>query len=359
MRCVLVARGLTGGGVARYLKTLVAQFHDRAMGGHILVMTDDAGLAETYPDITELLPAAHRLWWDNRTLYRALRRYRPDVVIYPKNVIPPVHVAAPWKKVIIVNDLAHFEKGLNEYRFADSWYMRMMIPPSCRIADRILVISESTGSDLCRRFGVEQRKVFTMPLAVDTGLFTSDVDPGLVDRFTSKPYFFYCGALSPRKNILRSIRAFLSVADQIEQDFVLVSGASWHDAEVRSLIAEHRGGRIHLHPYVSEKELVALYQNADALIYPSLYEGFGLPILEAQASGCPVLTSSVTSCPEVAGQGAIIVDPRSVAEIAEGMLQLGRDGELREALRRRGRENLRRYSWDKTADALLFAVESV
>jgi glycosyltransferase involved in cell wall biosynthesis len=127
---------------------------------------------------------------------------------------------------------------------------------------------------------------------------------------------------------------------------------------VTSYIRDHLPDRVSLLGYGRTDKLVALYSRADAFVFPSLYEGFGLPILEAQACGCPVLTSDRTSCPEVAGAGAVIVDAESVSSIADGLLALALDGSLRDALREQGYENVKRYSWQRSVDKLLAAVSS-
>ena len=167
------------------------------------------------------------------------------------------------------------------------------------------------------------------------------------------PYFFYCGSLSPRKNILRVLRAFHRIKDRIPHHFYICTGVSWNDEPVLAYARGHLADRLSFLGYGRTDKLVALYSHADAFVFPSLYEGFGLPILEAQACGCPVLTSNRTSCPEVAGDAALVVDAEDESAIAEAMLTLALDPSKRDALRAKGHKNVRRYSWRRSVEALV------
>lgn len=132
---------------------------------------------------------------------------------------------------------------------------------------------------------------------------------------------------------------------------------NWNSDEIFPYIEKNLKGRVKILGYISEEELIAFYQIAEIYIYPSLYEGFGLPILEAQACGCPVLTSSETSCPEVAGKGALIVNPYSVDSIADGIYSILDNSRMRKKLINAGYENLKRFSWSKTTSLIIKSFE--
>jgi len=133
----------------------------------------------------------------------------------------------------------------------------------------------------------------------------------------------------------------------------ITGSLTWGADNIQAYIAEKLKDRVVILGYVEEEELMSLYSLAEMFLYPSLCEGFGLPILEAQACGCPVLTSNVTACPEVAGDGAHIVNPYSVEEIQAGMLKILQDEEYKHKLITRGFENIKRFSWKKTAEEIL------
>lgn len=168
-------------------------------------------------------------------------------------------------------------------------------------------------------------------------------------------YFLAVGAISPRKNLARLVTAWSQVKDEMEGASLVIAGQERLRFAASPTMDVLPEGVMHL-PSVSGGDLACLYSGARGLLYPSLYEGFGLPILEAMASGCPVLTSNCTSMPEVAGDAAILVDPLSVHSIADGIRLLANENCARD-LREKGFQRHRRFSWERTAriveDAIL------
>jgi glycosyltransferase involved in cell wall biosynthesis len=143
----------------------------------------------------------------------------------------------------------------------------------------------------------------------------------------------------------------------MKHDLVITGDSIWGENEIQKYINGNQlRERVKILGYVPEEDLIALYSAADLFIYLSLYEGFGLPILEAQACGCPVLTSDITSCPEVAGDGAHLVDPYSVAEISDGIKEILLNEKYRQAIIKKGNENVKKFFWQKTAKSILKVV---
>jgi glycosyltransferase involved in cell wall biosynthesis len=154
--------------------------------------------------------------------------------------------------------------------------------------------------------------------------------------------------------MINLIRAFTLIKDSIPHCIYFTGGDSWLDTDVYDMITENNlQERIIKLGFISEEDLVMMYNLADCYLYPSLYEGFGLPILEAQACGCPVITSTVSSCPEVAGAGAMYIDPHNVGDMARAMTEVVTDKKLRKKLVDEGLKNCAQFTWDKTATALL------
>jgi glycosyltransferase involved in cell wall biosynthesis len=171
-----------------------------------------------------------------------------------------------------------------------------------------------------------------------------------------RPYLFALGADDPRKNTQRLVRAYLSLLEEydIEEDLVISGYTNWKSSEAYRLVVKADATqRVRFLSYVSLDELVMLYRNARLFVYPSLYEGFGIPLLEAFSSGCPVVASNVTSIPEVAGNAAFYVDPNSQDEIAEAIFRLIKDDELRISLSESGHQRAEQFSWRETAKKTL------
>jgi glycosyltransferase involved in cell wall biosynthesis len=233
-------------------------------------------------------------------------------------------------------------------------------------ADAIVTISEHTRRDLVERMGARPDRIVVTPLAQGPDMAPVS-DPGrlravrhhyrLPDRFV-----LFLGALEPRKNVARLIEAYSALPDILQRQFSLVIAGSkgWLSETIRDEVAR-RGlsGRVRFIGYVRQEDIAALYSLATVFAYPSLYEGFGLPVLEAMACGTPVLTSNVSSLPEVAGGAALLVSPTDVGDIAEGLAQMLEDTAFTAKLSARGLEWVTRFSWDRCARETLAVYESL
>lgn len=226
-----------------------------------------------------------------------------------------------------------------------------------RHALRVIAVSRSTKRDLEAAIAIDPERVSVVyearghPLSPPEQALSEGVDTLRRRYGIRRPYVLTVGTLEPRKNQERLIRAFESLpASAGELDLVLVGGKGWRAGSVlRAIEASPARTRIHRLGSVSEGALSTLYANALVLAYPSLYEGFGLPVLEAMARGTPVLTSNVSSLPEVAGDAALLVDPGSVDSIRSGLERLVDDPHLRERLIASGREREVTFSWKRAA----------
>ena len=170
-----------------------------------------------------------------------------------------------------------------------------------------------------------------------------------------KPYILYLGTIEPRKNLNRLIQAYEKACRELLEPpiLVLAGGTGWKSEDTRRLAAETLPGQIVMTGYISGSEKRLLYQNASLFVFPSIYEGFGIPVLEAMKYGIPVVCSNTSSLPEVAGDGACFVDPLDVNGIAGGMLELLTDSDRAAALARAGKISAERFSWDKSAEKLM------
>jgi glycosyltransferase involved in cell wall biosynthesis len=236
-------------------------------------------------------------------------------------------------------------------------YARWMYGNAVRKADAIIAISQFTKGELVRLAKAPEGKIHTIHNGVDESWF--QVPKG--ENPHPKPYFLYAGNIKPHKNLRRLLEAFRLVQDKVLQDLVLtgqIEGFLTGDDEVKRL-AESFGGRVALVGTMALPELQRYFANADALIFPSLYEGFGLPPLEAMACGCPVAASTAASIPEVCGEAALYFDPLDVQEMADKMVRLVQDQGLRKELMAKGSKRARDFSWDECAQRTNAVMDQV
>ena len=256
---------------------------------------------------------------------------------------------------VVVYDLVPFIDGAQAQSHA-AWIEKATIRPALRRAASLLCISMATRDDLERVFPVSRGKKRVTPLAADSS-FGMPVDrPG--HPALARPYVLAVGTIEPRKNLERLLDAWLLIDDDIRSgyDLALVGPRGWDDEEI---VEKARAARAHLFGRVAEDELRALYAGASAFAYSSLYEGFGLPPLEAMAAGAPVLTSGVSSLPEVVGGAGGLVDPTDASAIAAGLTRILADPQLGARLREAGRVRASTFAWERTAAETLSAVHAV
>jgi glycosyltransferase involved in cell wall biosynthesis len=234
------------------------------------------------------------------------------------------------------------------------------LPRSLTVARAVITDSLAVREEIIAHYRVHPEKVHAIPLGVSPRFrprSPAELEP-VMRRFqlTAGAYLLSVGTLEPRKNLVRTVRAYSSLPPDLRKRFplVIVGAVGWHES---SIVAEleplERSGEARLLSYVDEDSLTLLYAGARGVIYPSLYEGFGLPIAEAMASGAPTLTSNVGCMRELAEGAALLVDPMDVAAIAQGLRRLLEDNAERVRLRAAGLERARELSWERCAERTL------
>lgn len=247
---------------------------------------------------------------------------------------------------VVVYDLVPFIEGAKAQARA-ARIERATIRPALHRAEALLCISEATRRDLIARFPATADRAQAIPLAAN-GCFSEPVAPAVLDR----PYVLAVGALEPRKNLVRLIEAFASLPDALRSRHLLaLVGPEGWELEETLRAAAARPDDVVVLGHVTDDRLRALYAGAACFAYPSLYEGFGLPVLEAMSVGAPVLTSNSSSLPEVAGGAAVLVDPHDARAIRDGLEAILDDPGRAAALREAGRNRARSFSWSRTAEA--------
>jgi glycosyltransferase involved in cell wall biosynthesis len=296
-----------------------------------------------------------------------VKQHQIDVLFCPFDVIP---LFVPCKTVLFVlsrhmNARLRSDSGLS---FARALYLRTRVSLSAKFADRVLCISESSRQYLLEDIGTSlAHKVNVAYLGVDSFWFTpvSNGKPNLPELrdLIREPYILFVGTLYPHKNLERLIQVYERVSRKANGPLKLVIVGHDFNGRRRRLKELARGFNLAEEPvftgYVPDQVLKVLYGKATVFVYPSLIEGFGLPILEAMACGTPVIGSNRTSIPEVVGEAGIIVDPDDVEDIADAILLLLKDEALRLSYIRKGIEHAKDFSWLRTAELSLEAIMSV
>jgi glycosyltransferase involved in cell wall biosynthesis len=296
-----------------------------------------------------LLPARPRWAWTPLAFPRDLRRRGIDVA-HVQYIIPPV---APCPVITTIHDVA-FRRFPQLFPWKHRLLLNWLIPMAAQHAAAVITGSESTRRDLVELYDIPEEKVAVTPYAADP---IYQPMPGEEARRAVSarlgvpcPYVLAVGVLQPRKNLPRLVRAYGRICARVPQRLVLVGKQGWAGEELQEAVAEiPREKKPIFTGYVADADLPALYAGADLFVYPSLYEGFGLPPLEAMACGAPVLTSNTSSLPEVVGDAGAMVDPRDERALADRMRELLEDRRARADLAARGLERARLFDWKHTA----------
>lgn len=362
------SRGLHSSGIGRYLREILAVLFRDERFGRIELLGDPGAVREfcagmphaekarvrAYP-YGFYSPGAQTEW----LRLRATGGLRADVAFFPHYDVPLF--ALPSRSVVTVQDLIHFKVPSAFPRWRRS-AAGVLLRRAVQGAGRVLVSSGSTLRDLEDRFPGLGIKVGVVPLGVSP--FFSVPETGGPERGPGRiggAYLLCVGNRKPHKNLAAAIEALAHLRHEAPDLRLVIVGDVFRGWESVLGRADELGVRERLVEVsgASDADLRALYAGCEALLFPSLYEGFGLPALEAMASGAPVVASNRSSVPEVVGDAGLLVDPEDPRGFAEAVLRLRRDPALREQLVRRGRERAARFTWERTATAtadVLFEV---
>ncbi|MGI4867870.1 MAG: glycosyltransferase family 4 protein [Janthinobacterium lividum] len=312
-------------------------------------------------------PARHPLlmlaWYEGAVAWW-LRRHRPAALLSPEGFTV---LGTRVPRVMVLHDLAYLHRPDDVAGLMQRYYTHFM-PRFARAAEQLVAVSEATRDDLAQQFGLAASaiKVAYNAPAAHFQPQPTERQVSVRQQFSEgRPYFLFVGALQPRKNLgnlLRAFGLFKAQGGDAETLLLLVGREAWRAGpifEAYQSLPPAVQAAVRFTGRVSEADLAGLYAAALATVYVPFFEGFGLPVVEAQASGCPVLTSNLSSLPEVAGgaAGALLCNPNQPAAIAEGLAQLSHDAALRERLRAAGLANVARFAWARSAEVLWQAVQ--
>jgi glycosyltransferase involved in cell wall biosynthesis len=364
-----MARSLTysGSGVNTYLQGLLHGTAQINPPHEIIVLTEPG---QTIPDFLHMAPfqvrpipphtqtLIGRLAWDHWVVGRTCKRLGVDVLLAPAHVRPAY---APCPVVVTIHDMM-YHLFPQDWGWSDRLYFRTTVTLLTSRASAIAADSENTRQDILRLLRVPEERVAVIHLGIPEGYGPMEPATSRAIRVRynlQQPFILYTGSSHPRKNLMAVVEAFEAIADDVPHDLVLKVSRRWPSQSICQRVQNSRvASRIRLlEGLFPISELAMLYNEADVFVYPSLYEGFGLPVLEALACGCPTITSNISSLPEVAGEAALLVPPRDIPAIAEVIRRVLTDPGLRNALRQRALQQAQKFSWIETARKTLQLME--
>lgn len=356
-------------GIGRYAVELLRALAALPNAPEIVLLTteqcDPYGLWQQFEHVPlpgcRLLPAL--LTVGHATVAQAVRQHKLNIVHDPNGIAPFFGPRSGARRIVTIHDAFAFVHP-ELHNHLDNWRYRSLLKWAVRQTDVVLTDSNHSRRDLERYLRVPAAKVRTIPCGFDprySPVPDHHTRQGILDRYgLQQPYLLYVGGINARKNIARLFEAFASVRRRHPELKLVIGGKrQWQtgaiDATFRRLDLHEA---VHFTGYVDDPDLPALYRAAEAFVFPSLYEGFGLPPLEAMACGTPVITSNTSSLPEVVGDAALTIDPYNIEALAAAIERVLTDAALRHDLRQRGFVQAQRFSWQQTAQQTLAVYHS-
>ena len=330
---------------------------------HFSVFAGREGRSGSEPDLpleTSALPAngpIRGMIWEQTALKKLAKRAGVDILFNPANVAP---LTPPVPSVVTIHDLA-FLLFPEYFSRTFAAYYRSVIPRIARQAAAVITDSNSSRNDLIERLGLPEDKIRAVPLGVSPSfrrrILKADLEQVRRRHKLPPRFFLSISSLEPRKNLVRLVNAYRLLPPEIAREHALVlAGAGnrvYADSGLTRELSLVKDGNVIIPGYIPGGDLPSFYRMSTALVFPSLYEGFGLPVLEAMAASTPVITSNRSSLPEVAGHAAVLIDPESPEEIAAGMELIAADSGTRNLLIERGKKRAAQFTWEKTAKKTL------
>ncbi|OGE82118.1 MAG: hypothetical protein A3B10_00760 [Candidatus Doudnabacteria bacterium RIFCSPLOWO2_01_FULL_44_21] len=352
-------------GVERYAAELIKHLAliDRQNGYVLYFRTKPQPWFYDLPKNFRLRVIPFPKFWTQIRLSWEMITHPVDVLVILASVLPLWH---PKNSIFTTHDVAYemfpqaFTRFMRNYLV---WSTRFAV----KHARKIFAVSESTKQDLIKIYQTNPDKIVVTHLGFDNKKFhprSYQEVQAVLDKYNLvyQKYVLFVGTIQPRKNIIRLVEAFQKLKRQnhIEEKLAIVGGRGWlWEPIVKKIKMAGLDGSIKYYDYIPEEDISFIYAGAKLLTLPALYEGFGLPPLEAMASGVPVVVSNVSSMPEAVGEAGVLVDPNSTDSIAEGLLKVLTNQNVRNQMIQQGLEQARKFTWENTARKTLEVVESL
>lgn len=303
-----------------------------------------------------------RIIWEQSILPMKSSEKNIEILHCPAHVSPLV---SSKKIILTIHDLA-FKLLPKTFKLPNRIYLNNIVPVSIKKADKIIAVSKNTKKDIIEQYNIPSDKITVIYNGINNDykvIDKSDIINKIKKKYNlSNEFILYLGTLEPRKNITNLIKAYSLYKSKLNNEIKLViaGGKGWLYEDVFSLVEEKQLEEdVVFTGYVDEEDIVPLYNAATLFVYPSLYEGFGLPPLEAMACGTPVITSNVSSLPEVVGDAAITVDPHNINKLSQAINRILDNENLQNEMIQKGIERSKKFTWEKTARETIKIYEKV
>lgn len=360
-------------GIGRYTRSLFLEytqstklwkdslylFHDTPFPGHLNIHQGQIpGNSETLPENIHVITASckRRILWTNWYIPPLLRRHHIDVYHAVCNFELPVRKMCRY--VVTIHDLVplFFPELVPRKHLL---FFKLFMKRAAHTADLIITDSEHSKHDIVRRLAVPEEKIRVIFLGYDAPyqeIHNQKAIQNVLTRYgIRQPYLLFVGVIEPKKNLERLVDAFIMLRQNIVEgknlQLVIAGGKGWFYEQLYRKVQRLRlENQILFTGFVPDDDLPYLYSGAELFVFPSIYEGFGLPVIEAMSYGTPVVTSNVSSLPEIAGDAGFLVDPNSPESISQGIATVLCDDSQRERMKQAGRLQSRKFSWQRTAE---------
>ncbi|MFV9567104.1 glycosyltransferase family 4 protein [Thermoanaerobacter mathranii] len=315
------------------------------------------------PDVTQpkygKQAAIYRFIWTNTSLLNYLKKEEVDL-LYSTTHHGPL---AYKNQIITIHDLLpiHFNYKNSFQRILQTNYFKFVLPRIIKRTKKIITISDCTKSDIIKYFNVQEEKIMRIYNGYDKNLFfpRDNAKSYIYEKYKVEDYILAVGASYPHKNYDTLIKAISLISDK-NVSLIIVGGRNEYRNYLKKLTRElNLADKVLFIEYVPQEDLPYFYSAAKCLVYPSLYEGFGLPPLEAMACGCPVITSNTSSLPEVVGDAGVMVNPYNVEEIARAIDLVLSNENLRREMIEKGLKQVQKFSWRKTAEEIYKVIKEI
>lgn len=367
MRILVMLRHLDQheGGVKVYTQNVLPHLFTLGREHHFIAVyrnRDHLGTYAHFPNVEEIaIPTRSLLSWDQIVIPRVAAKKKVDLIFNPKFTAP---LRGAARRVFVLHGSEWF-KLPRHHTLIDRVYVRTMFPLYCRAADRVITVAETVKRHAVAHTRIAAEKFVPIHNGYDPQRFRLVNDAAMLRSVKAKydlpdQFLLWVGQFDTRKNLGGLLKAFARLADEVPHDLVLVGPKTWNVGPELDLIEElHLQERVHLTGFIAHDDLPAVYNLASAFVFPSLCEGFGIPLLEAMACGTPIVTASTGSPPEVVSDAALTTDPHDVEQLASAIRSVLGDLHTRQRLIAAGLERAKHFSWERCASALLSTFAAV
>lgn len=358
-------------GIGNYIEKILIEFGKKEIRDSLLLFGSDNNYNYDNINLSNNIMFSNniisdnkllRVLWEQFVLPKKAKDYNLDLLHCPAHVTPLV---SSTKIILTIHDLA-FKLLPQTFKLQNKIYLNNIVPASIKKANRIIAVSKNTKKDIIKQYKIPADKITVIYNGINNNYKVIDRND-LINKIKKKynlpsEFILYLGTLEPRKNIKNLIKAYFLYKSTSNNDIKLViaGGKGWLYEDIFSLVEEKQLEEdVIFTGYVDEEDIVPLYNAATLFVYPSLYEGFGLPPLEAMACGTPVITSNVSSLPEVVGDAAIKVDPNNIKELFKVINKILGNESLQREMIQKGIERSKKFTWEKTATETIKVYEEV